>query len=186
MIPLLEPAQIPDIFFYAFILMIMFGVPTALFTLICFFIIERVPSPWGRLLLPAAGAVLILAVNLLYFSGPQSPEEYQRTWATMMTAGFLSNALIILAPFPYFRRYTAKTSPYLVIAVTVLATFFLLTCFGLFGGESKMPLDAAEYQWESIMRTVSVAVTEVVIASLSYGCFALLGKKVYRDLERGG
>jgi VIT1/CCC1 family predicted Fe2+/Mn2+ transporter len=64
----------------------------------------------------------------------------------MMTAGFLSNALVILAPFPFIRRYTARTSHYLVIAVTMLATFFLLTCLGLFGGESPMPLDIAEYQ----------------------------------------
>jgi hypothetical protein len=39
--------------------------------------------------------------------------------------------------------------------------------------------------WESIIRTVAVAVAEVVIASLSYGCIAVLGKKVYRDLEKG-
>jgi hypothetical protein len=185
MIPLLEPAQIPDIFFYAFILMVMFGVPTALLTLVCFFLIERVPSRRARLLLPAAGAVLMLAVSLLYFSEPLSPEEYQRTWAMMMLTGFLSNALVILAPFPFIRRYTARTSPYLIIAVTVLATFFLLTCLGLFGGESKMPLDAAEHQGESIVRTVTITVAELGIASFLYGCVAVLGKKVYRNPERG-
>ena len=135
--------------YFAFILMVMFGVPTALLTLVCFFLTERVPSRRARLLLPAAGAVLMPAVSLLYFSGPQSPEEYQLTWAMMMTAGFLSNALVILAPFPFIRRYTARTSHYLVIAVTVLATFFLLTCLGLFGGESQclwmLPNTRGEY-----------------------------------------
>ncbi|MHB8053511.1 MAG: hypothetical protein ACYDEZ_09550 [Methanoregula sp.] len=61
--------------YFAFILMVMFGVPTALLTLVCFFLTERVPSRRARLLLPAAGAVLMPAVSLLYFSGPQSPEE---------------------------------------------------------------------------------------------------------------
>jgi hypothetical protein len=126
----------------------------------------------------------MLAVSLLWFSGPQSPEEYQRTRAVMMATGFLVNALMILAPFPFIRRYIV-TSPCLTIAVTVLATFFLLTCFGLFFGESKMPPDATEARMESITRTVAIVVAEIVIASSLYGCIAVPGKKVYRNLERG-
>ena len=185
MIPILEPAQIPDIFFYAFILMLMFGIPTALVTLVCFFVIEHVPSPRARLILPAAGAVLMLAINLAYFSGPQLENEYQQKWAMMMITGFLSTALLILAPFPFIRQYTARNSPYLVIAVSALVTIFLLTCLGLFGGETKMPLDTAEYQWENIMSAVAVAVAEIVIAALCYCCIAVLGKKVYGNPEQG-
>ena len=104
--------------------MLMFGVPTALLTLVSFFIIERVPSRRARPLLPAAGAVLMLAINVVYFSGSSLENGYQQKWAMMMITGFLSTALLILAPFPVIRRYTTGNSPYLVIAVTVLATIF--------------------------------------------------------------
>jgi hypothetical protein len=35
------------------------------------------------------------------------------------------------------------------------------------------------------MGTVILTVAEVVIASFLYGCIAVLGKKVYRNPERG-
>ena len=34
-------------------------------------------------------------------------------------------------------------------------------------------------------RAVIVAVAEVIIAALTYGCIAVLGKKVNREMERG-
>jgi hypothetical protein len=143
MIPILEAAQIPGIFAYAFFLMVILGIPTAIMSLVIFFVLEQVPFPKVRLLLPAAGAVLMIAVSLIFFTRYQSEAEYQKTWALMMMNSFFLNALVILAPFLFIRRYISRYSPYLVPGLSVPATFYLLACFGFIGGEIKMPLDPA-------------------------------------------
>lgn len=135
-----------------------------------FFVLKRIPFRWARLLLPTVGAVLMFAVTLLYFSSiPPSPEEYQMTWAQMMMTSFLLNALVILAPFPFIRRYTVANSPYLVISLTVLVTLFLLVAFGIIGGDAQRP-PATEYA--QMMVRVYLVVAVVVVATLVYGCIA--------------
>lgn len=118
----------------------------------------------------------MLAVTLVYFSRiPQSPEEYQNTWLLSMLTSFLLNALLILAPFPFIRKYTEAYSPYVVIPVTLVVTFFLLVAFGFMGGDAQKP-PATEYGM--MMTIVYLAVAEVVIATLVYGCIAWLGTKI--------
>jgi hypothetical protein len=184
MIPLLEPAQYPAILANGLLIVVIIGIPTALTSLAIFFVVERVPFRWGRLFLPAAGAVLMLSVTLLYFSGiPQSPEEYQRTWVQMMMTSFLLNALVILAPFPFIRKYTPLAyPPYLVIPFTVLVTFFLLVAFGIIGGDAQRP-PTTEYA--QMMVRVYLVVAEVVVATLVYGCIGWLGTKMPGGMARG-
>ena len=184
MIPLLEPAQYPAILANGLLIVVIIGIPTALTSLAIFFVVERVPFRWSRLFLPAAGAVLMLTVALLYFSGiPQSPEEYQRTWVQMMMTSFLLNALVILAPFPFIRKYTSLAySPYLVIPFTVFVTFFLLVAFGLIGGDAQRP-PTTEYA--QMMVRVYLVVAEVVVATLVYGCIAWLGTRMSLGMARG-
>lgn len=87
----------------------------------------------------------MLSVSLLYFSGiPQSPEDYQKIRVPMMLASFMLNAMVILAPFPFFRRHIPY-SPYLVIPSTLVVTFFLLVAFGLMGGDAQLP-PGTEYE----------------------------------------
>lgn len=176
MIPLLEPAQYPAILANGIMIVIFIGVPTALLSLAIFFVLERIPFPWARLFLPAAGAVLMLCVTLMYFSGiPQSPEEYQRTWVQMMMTSFLLNALVILAPFPFIRKYmTIAHSPYLVISFTVLVTLFILVALGIIGGDAQRP-PATEYA-QMIMILYHV-IAEFVVAAFVYGGLAWLGTK---------
>jgi hypothetical protein len=177
MIPILEPAQFPGILVYALYLMAMFGIPTTLLSLVIFFVLEKVPYRRVRLLLPAIGALVLLVVTLAFFSSePRSPEEYERTWALMMTTGFLLNALVILAPFPFIRRYTRAFSPYLVISFTVLTTFFLLTCVGLMGGDAQRP---PETEPGRMLQIVYVYAGEILIAAIVYGGIAVPGRKVF-------
>jgi len=183
MIPLLEPAQYPAILANGLLIVVIIGIPTALISLVIFFVLERIPFRLVRLFLPAAGAVLMLYVTLLYFSGiPQSPEEYQRTWVPIMMTSFLLNALVILAPFPFIRKYTDAFSPYIVIPFTVLVTFFLLVAFGIIGGDAQRP-PATEYA--QMIAMVSQVIAEVVVAAFVYGGFAWLGTKRSIDSVRG-
>ena len=176
MIPILEPAQYPAILTNGLLIAVIIGIPTALLSLVIFFLLERVPFRRVRLFLPAVGAVLMLAVTLVFFSGiPQSPEEYQNTWVMSMLTSFLLNALVILAPFPFIRKYTAAYSPYVVIPVTLVVTFFLLVAFGFMGGDAQKP-PATEYGM--MMTIVYLKIAEVVIATLVYGCIAWLGTKI--------
>jgi hypothetical protein len=184
MIPILNPLQYPAILAIGLFLTIMMGIPTILLSLLIFFVLERIPFRWARLFLPAAGAVLMLFVSLMYFSGiPQSPEEYQRTWFQMMMTSFLLNALVILAPFPFIRKYIPRAySPYLVIPFTLVVTFFLLVAFGFMGGDAQIPPDT-EYGMMKVKTYFVIA--EFVFASLVYGCIAWLGTKMSIDRVRG-
>jgi hypothetical protein len=176
MIPILEPVQYPAILANGLLITVIIGIPTALLSLVIFFLLERVPFRQVRLFLPVAGAVLMLAVKLVYFSEiPQSPEEYQNTWVQSMLTSFLLNALVILAPFPFIRKYTAAYSPYIVIPFTLVVTFFLLIAFGFMGGDAQKP-PATEYGM--MMITVYLVVAEVVVATIVYGCIAWFGTKI--------
>jgi hypothetical protein len=181
MIPILEPGNIPMIVF----LTITLGIPIALITLVLSYVFEHIPDEQTRLLLPAAGAVLMLAVSVLFLTRYPPEEPYGQFAFLMMVTSFLLNALVILAPFSFFRRFLGTTSPYLILCFTVFGTLFLLTCFGFVGGEIKMPLDAAGYEREQVMRMISVVVAEVVTALLIYAGIAALGTVVNRGSERG-
>jgi len=177
MIPLLEPAQYPAILANGFMIVVFIGIPTALLSLLIFFVLERIPFQWARLFLPVVGAVLMLSVTLMYFSSiPQSPEEYQRTWVQMMMTSILLNALVILAPFPFVRKYVpVANSPYLVISCTVFVTLFLLVALGIIGGDAQRP-PATEYA--QMIAIVYHLIAEFVVAAVVYGGLALLGTKV--------
>jgi Na+-translocating ferredoxin:NAD+ oxidoreductase RnfD subunit len=178
MIPILEPAQYPAILLNGVLITVVMGIPTALISLVIFIVLERLPFRWVRLLLPAAGAALMLLINLMYFSsGPKSPEDYQRTWVQMMAAGLLLDAFVILAPFPFIRKYIVARSPYIVIPFAVLATFFLLIAFGLMGGDAQRLPDTESGK---LMMTVFFVVGEFVTAAIVYGCIALWETKVHR------
>lgn len=172
MILFLHPDQYPAILGNGLLIVTMIGIPTALLSLLIFFLLERIRNRWARIILPAAGAVLVLSGSLLFFSGiPQSPEEYQRTWVLMMLTSFLLNALVILAPFPVIRPYIRKYSPYLVIPITLVVTFFLLVGFGLMGGDAQVPPDT---EFEMMTAKVIFVIAEFVLATLVYGCVTLL------------
>ncbi|MFA5003624.1 MAG: hypothetical protein WC502_11695 [Methanolinea sp.] len=174
MILILHPDQYPAILGNGLLIITMVGIPTALLSLLIFFLVERMPHRWARLVLPAAGAVLMLSVSLLSFSGiSQSPEEYQKTWVPMMLISVLLNALVILAPFPFIRPYIRTYSPYLVIPITLVVTFFLLVAFGLMGGDAQVPPGT---EFEMMAAKVYFVVAEFVLATLVYGCIALLGR----------
>jgi len=182
MIPILQPAQFPAIFLNGFLITVVIGIPAVLIALVIFFVLERVPFRWVRLLLPAAGAVLMLVITLLSsHAGPLSPEEYQRTWVQMMLTGFLTNAFVILAPFPFIRKYTGAISPYFVIPCTLVVTFFLLVAFGFMGGDAQIAPDTQNAQ---IMGMVYFTVAEFVIAALAYSGIGWLGKEL-RKAESG-
>jgi hypothetical protein len=172
MIPILNPGQYPAILATAFLLTAMVGIPTIILSLLVFYLLEQIPSRRARLILPAAGAVLMLFVDLVCFSGiPQSPEEYQRTWVPMMLASFMLNALVILAPYPFIREHIRKYSPCVVIPFTVVATFFLLVAFGFMGGDAQIP---PATETGMMLAEVYFVIAEFVIAALVYGCIALL------------
>ncbi|OPY47193.1 MAG: hypothetical protein A4E42_00328 [Methanoregulaceae archaeon PtaU1.Bin222] len=174
MIPILQPEQYPAILANGLLIILMVGIPTALLSLCIFFLLERVQHRWVRLVLPAAGAMLILSISLFLFSGiPPSPEEYQRTWIPMMLTSFLLNALVILAPFPFIRPHIRRYSPYLVIPITLGVTFFLLVAFGLMGGDAQVPPDT---EFGMMIGKVTFVITEFVLATLVYGCIGLLGR----------
>jgi hypothetical protein len=174
MIPILQPEQYPAILANGLLIILMVGIPTALLSLFLFFLLERVQPRWGRLILPAAGAVLILSISLFLFSGiPPSPEEYQRTWVPMMLTSLLLNALVILAPFPFLRPYNRRYSPYLVIPITLVGTFFLLVAFGLMGGDAQVPPDT---EFGMMIGKVTFVIAEFVLATVVYGCIGLLGR----------
>ena len=99
----------------------------------------------------------------------------------MMTTGFLLNALAILAPFPFLRRSTGGISPYVVIPVTVLVTFFLLTCFGLIGGDAQRPPDT---EFGRVVQVVDVCLGETLIAAVLYGGLAVLGRKIFPPRDK--
>lgn len=172
MIPILNPGQYPAILANGLLLTIMVGIPTIFLSLLIFYALERIPSRRARLILPAAGAVLLFFVSLIYFSGiPQSPEEYQATWVPMMLTSSLLNALVILAPFPFIREHIRKYSPYIVIPFTLVATFFLLVAFGVMGGDAQIPPDT---ETGMMLAQAYFVIAEFVIATLVYGCIALL------------
>jgi hypothetical protein len=127
----------------------------------------------------------MLAVILLVFTGYPPAEPYGQIAFLMMVTSFVLNALVILAPFPFFRRFLGTNSPYLILCFTVFATVFLLTSFGFIGGEIKMPVDAAEYERNLGMRTMSVVVAEVVTAALIYTCLAARGIVANKGIGSG-
>lgn len=175
MIPLLNPLQYPAILVIGLFLTITMGIPTILLSLLIFFVLERIPLRTVRLMLPLAGAALMLFVSLIYFSGiPQSPEEYQRTWFQMMMTSFLLNAFVILAPFPFIRKHIMTYSPYIVIPFSLIVTYFLLVAFGFMGGDAQIP-PATEYDMMKVKMYFVIA--EFVFATLIYGCIAWVGSK---------
>lgn len=179
MIPILEPAQFPAIFFNGVLITGMAGIPTALFALAIFFVLERVPFRRVRFLLPVAGAVLMVVITILNSHvGPPSPEEYQETWVPMMLTSFLMNAFVILAPFPFIRKYSGLYSPYLVIPCTLVVTFFLLIAFGFMGGDAQI---APDTRYALTMHIVYFAIAEFVIAALVYGGIGWLGKQSHKS-----
>ncbi len=172
MILILHPDQYPAILGNGFLIITMVGIPTALLSLLIFFLVERIPHRWARLVLPAAGAVLILSFSLLFFSSvSQSPEEYQRTWVPMMLTSVLLNALVILAPFPFIRPFIRRYSPYLVIPITLVVTFFLLVAFGLMGGDAQVPPDTVVGM---MTEKVYFVIAEFILATFVYGGIAVL------------
>ena len=173
MIPILEPAQFPAIILNGLLITIVMGIPVALCALAIFFVLERVPFRWARLLLPAAGAVLMLVITILTSPiGPPTPEEYEASWVPMMMTGFLTDAFVILAPFPFIRKYTGAYTPYVLIPCTLVVTFFLLVAFGFMGGDAQIAPDS---RYALMMKMVEVTVAEVVIAALVYVGIARLG-----------
>jgi hypothetical protein len=151
------------------------GIPAALFALAIFFLLERVPFRRVRLLLPLAGAVLMVVITILSsHAGPPSPGEYESTWIPMMLTGILTDAFVILAPFPFVRKYTGTYSPYLVIPCTLVVTFFLLVAFGFMGGDAQI---APDTRYALTMQIVYFAVAEFVIAALVYCGIGWLGKQ---------
>lgn len=182
MVPILHPDQYPAILGNGLLIITMVGIPTALLSLLIFFLVERIPHRWARLVLPAAGAVLILSFSLLCFSGiSQSPEEYQKTWVPMMLTSVLLNATVILAPFPFIRPYIRTYSPYIVIPITLVVTFFLLIAFGLMGGDAQVPPDT---EFEMMATKVYFVVAEFVCATLVYGSIVLLERRFPGRLEK--
>jgi len=175
MIPILEPAQYPAIFFNGIFITVIMGIPTILIALAIFFALERVPFRWARLLLPVVGAMLMVVITILSsHPGPPSPEEYQRTWIQMMLTAFLTDALVILAPFPFVRKYTEAYSPYLVIPCTLVITFFFLVAFGLMGGDAQIAPDT----WYALtLHIVYFTIAEFVIAALVYCGIGWVGKR---------
>jgi peptidoglycan/LPS O-acetylase OafA/YrhL len=180
MIPILEPVQYPAIFFNGILITVMTGIPAVLFALIIFFILERVPFRRARLLLPVAGAVLMVVITILSsHPGPPSPDEYERNWVLMRLTGFLMDALVILAPFPFVRKYTEEYSPYLVIPCTLVITFFILVAFGFMGGDAQIAPDT----WIALtLHTVYFAIAEFVIAALVYCGIGWVGKLQSRKI----
>lgn len=175
MIPILNPVQYPAILANGLLIITMLGIPIIVLALLLFFLLEQIPIRWTRLILPAAGAVLMLSVSILCFNGiPQSPEEYQRTWLPMMLTSVLLNALVILAPYPFIRPYIRRYSPYLVIPITLVVTFFLLVAFGLMGGDAQIPPDT---EFEMMKGKVIFVIAEFVLATLVYGGIALSDRK---------
>jgi hypothetical protein len=175
MIPILEPAQFPAIFFNGILITVITGIPAALFALAIFFMLERVPFRRVRLLLPGAGAVLMVVVTILSsHAGPPLPEDYERSWVQMMLTGFLTDAFVILAPFPFVRKYTGAYSPYLVIPCTLVVTFFVLVAFGFMGGDAQI---APDTRYALTVQIVYFAVAEFVIAALVYCGIGWLGKQ---------
>lgn len=176
MILILHPDQYPAILGNGLLIITMVGIPTALLSLLIFFLLERIPHRWARLVLPAAGAVLILSFSLLFFSGvPQSQEEYEATWLPMMLTSFLLNALVILAPFPFIRPYIRRYTPYFVIPIILVVTFFLLVGFGLMGGDAQVPPDT---EFGMLTAKVIFVIAEFVCATLVYGGIALLDRGI--------
>jgi hypothetical protein len=175
MMPILEPAQFPAIFFNGILITVITGIPAALFALAIFFMLERVPFRRVRLLLPVAGAVLMVVVTILSsHAGPPLPEDYERSWVQMMLTGFLTDAFVILAPFPFVRKYTGAYSPYLVIPCTLVVTFFVLVAFGFMGGDAQI---APDTRYALTVQIVYFAVAEFVIAALVYCGIGWLGKQ---------
>jgi hypothetical protein len=183
MIPILVPAQYPAIFFNGIMVTIMAGIPAALFALAIFFILERIPLRRIQLILPLAGAVLMVIITILSSpAGPPLPEEYERTWVRMMLTGFLTDALVILAPFPFVRKYTRAYSPYLVIPCTLVITFFILVAIGFAGGDAQIAPDTVN---ALTIHVVFFAIAEFVIAALVYCGIGLLGKHLSGKTESG-
>lgn len=174
MILILEPAQYPAILLNSILITIVIGIPAILFALAIFFLLERVPFRRARLLLPVAGAVLMVIITIISsHPGPMTPEEYQQTWIPMMLTAFLRQALLILAPFPFVRKYTGAYSPYLVIPCTLVITFFILVALGFMGGDAQIAPDT----WFALtMHTVYFAIAEFVIAALVYCGIGYVGK----------
>lgn len=182
MIPIFVPGQYPAILTTWLLISIVVGIPTAFLSLLVFFMLEKIPSRWARLIPPAAGAAILLAVSLISFSGiPQSPEEYQRTWVPMMLLSFGLNAMVVLAPFPFIRPYLKKYSPYVVIPLTLFVTFFLLIAFGFIGGDAQIPPDT---EYKMMIGKVYLVIAEFVIATLVYGGIALLERAMPGEMAK--
>jgi hypothetical protein len=181
MIPILEPAQYPSILFYSFLLMFVLGVPTTLLSLALFFMLERVPSCRAQDVIPLACTIVLLAITLLFFTGSQTPDSYQRIGIFVIVTSFLLNAMAILALLPFIRRHAGTFPPYPAIFIAGLVTFFLLAAFGLVGGETRViPGDGAGQRLELVIRIVVM----VVISALVYAGAARMGKRAVPGKEK--
>ena len=132
--------------------------------------LERVPFRWMRWLVPAVIAVITLGYTLIFFCHVETPESYQQTRALMMVTGFLLHASLILLPFSRFRKYFTIFPHSAVILFTGILTIFLLTSFGMMGGERMYPY-YAEFQIK--LDTLQINVVMFIVATGVYGMTAL-------------
>ena len=102
----------------------------------------------------------------------------------MMMTSFELYALVILAPFPFFRRFLTTASPYFIRCFTAFATVLLLTSLGFLRGEIKMPADTAGSERERIIRFVTSAVAGLVMAARVYAGVAALETVVNKEANR--
>jgi hypothetical protein len=167
MIPIAEPGNLISIL----LLSIMLGTPTAILSLVIFLVLEWIPMPGARKLLPAIGALAILILTLSLFPGARTPGEYRQTWALMMFTGFLMAALFILAPFPLFRVSFRYFPPSGVVYFTALSAVFILISAGVIGWDAMIP---PATETGMVLARITLAAEELTAATVVYGGLALL------------
>ena len=166
MIPIIEPGNLPLILF----LTVTLGIPSGFLADFLWFAISRVPSLRVQRYLPALCALGLLFGTAAFLSGPVTPESYQRTWVFMMITGFLTSAFLILVPFPFFRGSIRNVSPYAVVFIASLATFFILASVGFVGGDAMIP---PETDIQRVLAMVSLGAGEAAVAAVTYSLIVL-------------
>lgn len=132
----------PGNFFMILFLTAYIGIPLALVATGLYLIVRRIPVRKIRRIVPVLIAVLILAIDLAFFSSLETRESYPQNALFSFISGLLLHGSLVLIPVYAFEHYYQRFNPAAIVLVTGIATVFVLAMIGLVGRERAFSGDA--------------------------------------------
>jgi hypothetical protein len=158
----------PANFFMILFLTAYIGIPLALVASGLYLIVRQIPIRKIRWIVPVLIAVLILAIDLAFFSSLETPESYPQNALFSFISGLLLHGSLVLIPVYAFEHYYQRFNPAVIVLVTGISTVFVLAMTGLVGRDLAFSGDV-EFQIR-----LNILILTGALLGVSTGIYAVI------------